>query len=262
MTDPPVTLITGGGSRSDGSFVKPRRTRMSEGWQRTSLVCLPFAGAGASFYRPWSAFAGDGLEIIPMQLPGRERRIDVEPFRDVHEAADAMEAELIGELGLAGRVALFGHSLGAVLAYELAHRLCGIPRVEVVRLFASGSPQPNVQRPNRATGLPDGEFLLRVKEFAGYSHEALEDPEMLELILPTLRADVQMHENYVPSMNLPLPAPITALRGVTDELVSSDDAAGWAKVTSKDFELAELPGGHMYLTEGAEPLLRLIRGSA
>jgi surfactin synthase thioesterase subunit len=168
---------------------------------------------------------------------------------------------LVSELGGAGRVALFGHSLGAVLAYELAHHVCRMPHVELVRLFASGSPPPHVPRSGRASGLPDDEFVTRVREFAGYSDEALDDPEMRELILPTLRADVQMHENYAPSTDEPLPVPVTSVRGSEDELVSFDDAAGWAKVTSKDFDLAELPGGHMYLAEVAEPLLRMI-GSA
>jgi surfactin synthase thioesterase subunit len=231
---------------------------MSAGRHRISLVCLPFAGAGASFYRPWSALAGGTLEILPLQLPGRERRIDVEPYRDVHEAVEGLLPDLVSGLGGGGRVALFGHSLGAVLAYELAHRLCHRPGVELVRLFASGSPAPEVPRPGRATGLPDDEFLARVQEFAGFSGEALDDPEMRELILPTLRADVQMHENYVPSTDVPLPVPITSVRGAADELVSSDDAAGWAKATSRDFDLAELPGGHMYLTEVAAPLLRMI----
>ncbi|MET0236325.1 MAG: alpha/beta fold hydrolase [Kibdelosporangium sp.] len=225
---------------------------------RTSLVCLPFAGAGASFYHPWSALAGDRLRVIPMQLPGRERRIDLEPLHDVTAAVDDLLDQLLGELGDSRRVALFGHSLGAVLAYELAHRLIDLPDLEVVRLFASGSPDPHTQRSRRATGLPDEEFLGRVREFAGFSAEALDDPEMRELILPTLRADVQMHENYVPSVDLPLPAPITAVRGRADELVSSDQAAGWAKVTSMDFELVEPAGGHMYLTETTGSLVRLI----
>lgn len=231
---------------------------MSDGRQRTGLVCLPFAGAGASFYHPWSALAGGALAVLPVQLPGRERRIDIEPYRDVHEAVAGLLPALLGELG-PGPVTLFGHSLGAVLAYELAHRLCREPGVEVVRLFASGSPPPHVPRPGRASGLPDEEFLARVRDFAGYRDEALDDPELRELVLPTLRADVQMHEEYVPSTQEPLPVPVTAVRGRDDELVSADDATGWAKATSQDFDLAELPGGHMYLVESAEPLLDLIR---
>jgi surfactin synthase thioesterase subunit len=81
---------------------------------------------------------------------------------------------------------------------------------------------------------------------------------MREMILPTLRADVEMHENYVPSTHLPLPAPITVIRGEDDELVSYEDAAGWSKATTGEFEHVEVPGGHMYLTEAAPALLRLI----
>jgi surfactin synthase thioesterase subunit len=222
------------------------------------LVCLPFAGAGASFYRPWSALTGEGLEIVPLQLPGRERLIDAEPYRDVDDATEGLFADLLGKLDGSARVALFGHSLGAVLAYELAHRLAAESDVDLVRLFVSGSPEPGTPRPHRATGLGDDEFLARVTEFAGYSHEAFDDPEMRELILPALRADVEMHENYVPSTSLPLPAPITAIRGETDELVGSGETAAWSKVAGKDFGHVELPGGHMYLTEHAPALLRVI----
>jgi surfactin synthase thioesterase subunit len=224
----------------------------------TTLVCLPYAGAGASFFRPWQAIAGEALRVLPLQLPGRERLIDVEPHRYVQPAVDDLHARLRDLLGEERQVALFGHSLGAVLAYELAHRLTADPGITLVRLFASGSPEPAAGREQRATGLSDEEFLTRVSEFAGYTHEALEDPEMREMILPTLRADVEMHENYVPSGDLPLPAPITAIRGEDDDLVSYEDAAGWSKATSADFEHVEVPGGHMYLTEAAPALLRLI----
>lgn len=226
--------------------------------KRTKLVCLPFAGAGASFYHPWSAPTGQPLEVVPLQLPGRERQIDLEPYRDAQRAAEGLLADLRGALSGAEKVALFGHSLGAVLAYELAHRLGSIPEVELLRLFVSGSPAPGIRRSRRATGLPDEEFLLRVKEFAGYHHEALDDPELRELILPTLRADVEMHETYVPSTEAPLAVPITSIRGSEDELVTVEEAASWASVTSRKLDLAELPGGHMYLTDAAPALVRMI----
>ena len=236
----------------------------------TALVCLPFAGAGTSFYRPWSADVDPGrLRIVPLQLPGRERRIDEDPQRDVNAAVDDLVAGLPGALAGARRVALFGHSLGAVLAYELAQRLTGISGgrasdigasgIEVVRLFVSGSPTPDVRRERRATGLPDEEFLTRVAEFAGLRHEAMADPEMRGLILPMLRADIAMHENYVPGAGDPVPVPILALRGSGDTLVTADEALGWAKFTSRDFAYSELPGGHMYLTESRVPLLRLVK---
>ncbi|MDX3231799.1 thioesterase II family protein [Streptomyces sp. ME19-01-6] len=227
----------------------------------TKLICLPYAGAGASFYRPWSALAGDALEIVALQLPGRERLIDEEPHRDAHQAVDGLLVQLrerLGESGDGGRVALFGHSLGAVLAYELAHRLVDEPGVELVHLFVSGSPEPARGREQRATDLSDEDFLARVGEFAGYHHPALDDPEMREMILPALRADVEMHENYVPSTDLPLDAPLTVVRGEDDDLVGYDDAESWSKVAGRDFEYIEVPGGHMYLTDAAPALVRLI----
>jgi surfactin synthase thioesterase subunit len=229
----------------------------------TKLVCLPYAGAGSSFYRPWAALAGGGLEILPLQLPGRERLIDEEPHRDVHRAVDGLLPQLRERLGAGQhRVVVFGHSLGAVLAYELAHRLVAEPGVELAHLFVSGSPHPGQGREQRATGLSDDDFLARVGEFAGYSHPALDDPEMREMLLPTLRADVEMHETYVPSTSLPLDAPLTVIRGEDDTLVGRDDAASWNKATCRDFGHIEIPGGHMYLTESAPALLRVIVAKA
>jgi surfactin synthase thioesterase subunit len=220
-----------------------------------TLVCLPFAGAGASFFRPWAALTGEAIEIVAPQLPGRDRRIDDQPHRDVPAAIEEVLPGLSAHLDPRRSLVLFGHSLGAVLAYELAYRLTSRSD-DVAGLVVSGSPGPWTPRERRATGLPDEEFLLRVREFAGYSHEALADREMRQLILPTLRADVEMHESYLPRDDAPLPVPIISLRGREDHLVSSEQAGQWATATSKDFTLVEVPGGHMYLTGGAEPVLR------
>jgi surfactin synthase thioesterase subunit len=223
----------------------------------TVLACLPFAGAGASFFRPWSGRALDGLDVVALQLPGRERRVAEEPYRDVGAAVDGVLLQLREQCAGAGAVVLFGHSLGAVLAYELARRLAGPgsagPRL--LRLVVSGSPAPSAPRTYRATGLPDHEFLRRVEEFAGYSHDALADPEMRELILPTLRADVEMHEGYRSAAAAPLPVPVTAVRGRTDALVTAAQIEGWREVTAAGFRAVELEGGHMYLADRSAELL-------
>ncbi|GAA5039864.1 surfactin synthase thioesterase subunit [Thermocatellispora tengchongensis] len=227
----------------------------------TPVLCLPFAGAGASFFHPWCRLGVPGVEVVPVQLPGRERRLAEPPYRDVHEAADGLLPGVLASVSGAEKVALFGHSLGAVLAYELARRLSAEGAVPVARLFVSGSPGPWTQRERRATGLDDDAFLARVKEFAGYRHEAFDEPEMRELLLPTLRADVEMHENYRPVSREPIAVPVTAIRGGDDTLVTAGDVAQWREATRLDFATAELPGGHMYLTDGARPLLELIAGS-
>ncbi|MBZ9752282.1 alpha/beta fold hydrolase [Deinococcus sp. HMF7604] len=217
------------------------------------LLCLPFAGAGASIYRSWSALAPH-INVLPVQLPGREQRFIEEAHRDAHTAADALAQEVQPRLTPGVPVALFGHSMGAVLAYELTRRLLD-RHVPVQHLWVSGSPSPWAPRAYTATGLTDEAFLARVSEFAGYTHEALQDPDMRALLLPTLRADVELHEQYRPQSDQPLAVPVTALRGATDELVSAEDLLGWQRATTQPLTAAELPGGHMYFLDDPAPLL-------
>jgi surfactin synthase thioesterase subunit len=155
-------------------------------------------------------------------------------------------------------VAIFGHSLGAVLAFELARRLEKSAELSVRHLFVSGSPGPWSRREDRASGMSDTAFLARVREFAGYDHPALVDEELRELILPTLRADVEMHETYRAVDGARVSAPVTALLGVDDSLVSTEEAGDWARATTSAFHLSHLPGGHMYLTEQPAAVLQLI----
>ncbi|MFF2192482.1 thioesterase II family protein [Streptomyces sp. NPDC058157] len=224
---------------------------------RTTLLCVPFAGAGPSFFHPWRELAADRWRVTSVELPGRERRILEEPYRNVQEAAKGVIDGVVADLGEGSRTVLFGHSLGAVLAYELAH-LLGERGIHVERLVVSGSPGPWTQRERRAAGLPDEEFLARVEEFAGFRHEALDHPEMRELILPVLQADCEMHESYVPSTDEPLAVPICSLRGADDGLVSAQEARQWRAATTAAFTWAEFPGDHMYLVGAGREVLDLI----
>ncbi|MCF3179259.1 thioesterase [Streptomyces polychromogenes] len=224
---------------------------------QTTLLCVPFAGAGPSFFHPWRELAAGRWRVTSVELPGRERRILEEPYRNVQEAAKGVIDEVVADLGEGARTVLFGHSLGAVLAYELAHLLAG-RGVRVERLVVSGSPGPWTQRERRAAGLPDEEFLARVEEFAGFRHEALDHPEMRELILPVLQADCEMHESYVPSTDVPLAVPICSLRGADDGLVTAEEARQWQAATTAGFTWAEFPGDHMYLVDAGREVLDLI----
>lgn len=221
------------------------------------LLCLPFAGGGASFFNEWKPLSHK-LDIVPVQLPGREKRFCETPYTAVAAAIDGIVAEVLQQIDPDRGVVLFGHSLGAVLAYELSHRLAARPEIFVVGLVASGSPDPWSPRQERATGLADEEFLRRVSLFSGYTHAALQDPTMREMLLPTLRADVEMHEDYRPSSDLPLDVPVVSVRGSSDELVSAGQCDGWRRATRAILHRRELPGGHMYLTESPRPLLDAI----
>ncbi|MFJ8996361.1 thioesterase II family protein [Streptomyces sp. NPDC102279] len=225
--------------------------------EQATLLCVPFAGAGPSFFHPWRELSAGRWRITSVELPGRERRILDTPYRNVVEAAKGSIDDIVADLGEGTTTVLFGHSLGAVLAYELAHLLTH-RGVHVERLVVSGSPGPWTQRERRATGLPDEEFLARVEEFAGFRHEALDHPEMRELILPVLQADCEMHENYVPSTDAPLPVPICSLRGARDGLVTAAEARQWQDATTAGFTYAEFPGDHMYLVDHGREILDVI----
>jgi surfactin synthase thioesterase subunit len=189
-------------------------------------------------------------------MPGHDQRLFDKPHTDLHEAAKAIDGEIGSTLTGGAPVVLFGHCLGALLAYELSRYLlrAGVP---VVQLMVSGVPGPDYVRPRRITGLPDAEFLVRVVEVAGYRNEALDDPEMRELLLPTLRADVQMQEDYRRRDSEPLDVPVMALRGAADETVSTLDIGQWRGVSRAGFTVAELPGGHMYFLDQGPALLGL-----
>jgi surfactin synthase thioesterase subunit len=223
-----------------------------------ALVCFPFAGGGAGFFRAWKDKPRDFLAIVPVQLPGREEAYTDPPFTDVVTAVQYALPQILEALREYPAYSLFGHSLGAVLAYEAAWQLTTLGGPVPGHLFVSGSPGPWAGRSQRATGLDDDEFIARVEQFAGYQHEALSDPELREILLPLLRADVEMHENYRPPARRPLGVPVTSLRGAGDGLVSTEETGQWGAVTTGTFSCAEVPGPHMYLADDEGPLLDVI----
>jgi surfactin synthase thioesterase subunit len=222
------------------------------------VLCLPFAGAGASAFRRAQEYPGETVRIVPLQLPGREERFAEPAFTDAVSAVDDLLPTALDLVAGCAEVAVFGHSLGAVLAFELARRLRRLPQPELVRVFVSGSPGPWTRREVRATGMSDEDFLRQVRGFAGYSHPALEHPELRDMLLPTLRADVAMHENYLAQPGQPIDVPIVSIRGSEDELVSAEQAAQWQAATTADCRLREVPGNHMYLVDSPAELVRLL----
>ncbi|MEU4034713.1 thioesterase II family protein [Streptomyces collinus] len=223
----------------------------------TTLLCLPPAGAGAAFFRPWVG-SHPGLRVVPVQLPGREKRFAEPECRDVGTLLDVIVPELLRETEGADRVAVFGHSFGAFLAHETARALAReAPHLDLV-LVPSGATPPGTPRAERITGLPDDAFVAGVRRIAGYHHPALDDPELRELLLPPLRTDIAMQEDHRPAPAGPSRFPVLSVRGADDDVVSAAAAGAWRDTTTGPFRLVELPGGHMYLVDSWRPLLDLL----
>ncbi|AYN37730.1 thioesterase [Streptomyces dangxiongensis] len=226
----------------------------------TTILCFPPAGAGPSFFRPWTAHGTD-LRIEPVEIPGREKRFGEPEHTDMDALLKVIVPELLATVAGSERVVLFGHSFGAVLAYEAARTMLEREPGLGLTLVASGSTRPGVARGGRITGLPDDEFVEGVQQIAGYRHPALDEPELRELLLPPLRADVAMHEGHVHDESTPpLSVPVVAVRGADDEMVSAEQAGAWREITTGRFRMTEIEGGHMYLVDAWRPLLDLIAG--
>lgn len=209
------------------------------------LFCLPHAGAGASAYWEWVPLLAPDVDVVPIQLPGRESRYKEPPRRSVFDLAAELIEPLAGRLG--PDFALFGHSMGAVLAYELTRALTarGSPPGH---LFVSGQRAPHLEPARRDTHLlPDPELVAAIEQLEGTSPEVLAQPELVELLLPVMRADLEICETYSHPHETALPVPITVLGGLSDPSVSVGEMQAWRDVTSAGFAAELFPGGHFYL---------------
>ncbi|HVF60151.1 MAG TPA: thioesterase domain-containing protein [Thermoanaerobaculia bacterium] len=212
---------------------------------RLRLFCFPYAGGGASAYRAWGAALPTGIEVCPVQLPGREGRLREPPFTRMGPLVEA----LAGALPLADLpFAFFGHSLGALVAYELARALRRRGGPEPLALLLAGRRGP--RRPPREEPiheLPDAEFMARLRELNGTPEEVLEHGELMALLLPLLRADFALHETWELRPEEPLAIGVSAFGGLADPEVTREDLEDWRGETRGRFRLRMLPGDHFFL---------------
>lgn len=222
------------------------------------LFCFPYAGGGASVFRLWSRELPAGVEVCAVQLPGRESRWREEPFRRLEPLADAAAEALGPHLGRP--FAFFGHSLGAVLAFEVARRLQRDGAPVPLHLFVSGRSAPRAPDETEPIhDLPRDEFIEAVRSYSGTPDEVLANEELMELLEPLLRADFSVSETYEyrPGSEL-LATPVTVLGGVHDPEVPPQNLEGWRLETRGAFQKHLLDGGHFFLQERREDVLRLV----
>ncbi|MEU4554384.1 surfactin synthase thioesterase subunit [Micromonospora violae] len=221
------------------------------------LFCLPHGGGSASVYRTWRRDLAPVIDVVPAQLPGRETRY-AEPAMT---SADALVTAMIDPLlaGTPASFALFGHSMGALLAYEVAAATVARGRPPV-RLFVSGHHPPHLPSPTRELhGLADEDFIAALLSYGGIPEELLEDPDMVAYLLPIFRADFAVCESYRHPRRRPLPVPVTVLAGRADPAVDVAQLPRWAELTTAETTVRLFEGGHFYhLGEESDAVLKTI----
>jgi medium-chain acyl-[acyl-carrier-protein] hydrolase len=228
---------------------------------RLRLFCVPCAGRGAALYRGWPEFSGGEMELCAMQLPGRESRFREPPFTRMSDAVEQAAGVLERHLDLP--FALFGHSMGAILCFELARLLRSRYGVGPIHLFVSARRAPQFPDPRPPLHhLPDATFIAEIdRRYNGLPREVLANTELMELLLPMLRADVRMIETYAYEPDLPLDCPITAFGGLEDNDLRIEDFEGWRAHTNSHFETRFFPGDHFFVQSAPKEVLGAISRS-
>ncbi|MFD6339194.1 thioesterase II family protein [Streptomyces sp. NPDC060131] len=219
------------------------------------LFCFPYAGGGTSIFRSWASHLDESVEVCPVLLPGREERFSEPPHTRVTELVPLLADRMASWFDKP--FAFFGHSMGGEIAFALAEFLCaqGPGTARPGHVFVSGCiPFPG---PVQRHTLPDPELLAEVREMNGAPAEFLNSPELIELMLPTLRADFTLAETALPDPAAVLPVPLTAFAGTDDPEAGPGQAKAWARHAGGPFEMHELAGDHFFLHDPV-PLLDIV----
>ncbi|MCC3766869.1 thioesterase II family protein [Streptomyces sp. UNOC14_S4] len=219
------------------------------------LVCLPHAGGSASFYFPMSQALSPAVDVLCLQYPGRQERRQEPGIENIPDYADAIAAELKPWLDVP--TAFFGHSMGAILAYEVALRL-EREGAGPVALFASGRRAPSRYREENVHRRDDDGIVREMQLLSGTDARVLGDEEILRMVLPAIRSDYTAIETYRSEPGAAVRAPITVFTGDRDPRTSLEEAEAWRAHTEGEFDIQVFPGGHFFLANHSAKIIEIV----
>jgi len=221
------------------------------------LFCFPYAGGTAAVFRNWPQYLPSEIELCAVQYAGRGSRL-VEPLgEDIVEVMNGIFHDL--QPFLKKPFAFFGHSMGALVSYEFARRLQQEKQPGPFQLFVSGSSAPHVKFTTEPTyNLPEPEFIAELRRLQGTPGEVLDNAELMQLMMPIIRADFKASQTYEYVPGPPLECPIRAFGGLKDEMVPRENVEAWSEHTRGSFRAQMLPGDHFFLNTSLSLLTRII----
>jgi medium-chain acyl-[acyl-carrier-protein] hydrolase len=225
------------------------------------LFCFPYAGGSAQVFRSWQRQFSPEITLSLAHLPGRAMRIGELPYKSLKLLVEALAQAMIPELQ--GSFAFWGHSMGALISFELARELRrrGQRGPEALFLSGHGAPQiPDTDPP--LFNLPEKEFVAELQHFNGTPKELLDSPELTQLFLPTIRADFEVVETYIYEPDEPLSCAIYTYGGLEDPSVPAEHLKAWQKQTLGLCKVRMFPGHHFFIHTSAADVINMLRRDA
>ena len=220
------------------------------------LLCLPYAGGGAAAFRTWPDDLPAGVELLAIEPPGRGTRFKEPPFHRLSPLVAALTDAIAPHVQ--APFAIYGHSLGALIGFCLARELRRRSHPGPLHLFVSGRRAPHLPEPRPVSHRPEPEFRAALRRLGGIPDAVFDEPELMNVFLPILRADFAVSETEQIPDEAPLACPITALGGVSDEKATLAELDAWHIHTSAGFDRETFPGGHFFVQSERAAFLGLL----
>jgi surfactin synthase thioesterase subunit len=222
------------------------------------LLCFPYAGATSSVFLKWGKYSDGNIKILPLDPPGRGRRMAEPLCATIHEAVEDLQRQFLEVIDRGEEYAVYGHSMGSLLTYELLHKLWREGIDMPVHVFWSGKNPPDIPVNEPVSHLDDREFIERIANLGGTDTRFFENPALVKLYLPILRKDFRMLENYVYKEKQKLPVDASFFFSSEDKEIAVEHVKRWSDFISGDFNLYHFNGDHFFIFEYQEKIMNII----